>query len=448
MQHLHLNLNIFALLKIYCYNMSKKLVLLKSPVATRSGYGSRGRDIALALINSDKYDVRIASTPWGWTPMDALDSNNPEHKKILDRLVLQLDRQPDVYIQHTIPNEFERLGKINIGLTAGIETTACKNDWITGCNRMDLILVSSKHSADVLKQTSYQVQPKNQSDVAGILRINKPVEVLFEGIDTDLFKKGPVESGEIKKQLDLIEEEFCFLFVGHWLQGNLGQDRKDVGMLVKVFCDIFRNKPPRTRPALILKTSGATFSITDRKDIENKLESLFAQYEGKRPNVYLLHGDLTDEEMNQLYNHRKVKAMVSFAKGEGFGRPLLEFTTTGKPVITSNWSGPVDFMHKEYSVLLPGQLTKVDKSAVNDWVIADSKWFTVDYPQAANALNDVYKHYDAYRKKAENHIGYTNRNFSKSKMETELVDILERELNKLPNIEVKSQELPKLKKIN
>ena len=37
-----------------------------------------------------------------------------------------------------------------------------------------------------------------------------------------------------------IDEEFCFLYVGHWLQGRLGQDRKDTGMLVKVFVRHFK----------------------------------------------------------------------------------------------------------------------------------------------------------------------------------------------------------------
>ena len=49
-------------------------------------------------------------------------------------------------------------------------------------------------------------------------------------------------------------------------------------------------------------------------------------------------------EMNSIYNHSKVKAMVSLTKGEGFGRPLLEFSLSQKPLIVSGWSGHMDFL--------------------------------------------------------------------------------------------------------
>ena len=50
------------------------------------------------------------------------------------------------------------------------------------------------------------------------------------------------------------------------------------------------------------------------------------------PNIYILDGDFTNEEMNSIYNHPQVKAHVSFTHGEGFGRPLLEACISGKPL--------------------------------------------------------------------------------------------------------------------
>ena len=55
--------------------------------------------------------------------------------------------------------------------------------------------------------------------------------------------------------------------------------------------------------------------------------------------------------MNELYNHPKVKAMVSMTKGEGYGRPLAEFGLSKKPIIASGWSGQCRFPNSRYILL-------------------------------------------------------------------------------------------------
>lgn len=436
----------------------KKLVLVCAPITTVSGYGSRSRDICKALISSDKYDVRIMPILWGNTPTNALKEG--EHDEIIRRLTNKVERQPDIFIHITIPSEFNNIGKLSIGITAGIETTLCRHDWIIGCNRMDLTLVSSNHSKEVLEKTIYEKGDKNDPQkVVETLKLIKPVEILFEGVDTNVFNKNPQLDLVIKEEIDSIKEAQAFLFVGHWLQGHMGHDRKDVGMLVKVFCDIFKTKPPKKRPALILKTSGATFSETDRYEIQNKLWMVLSQYEETaRPSIYLLHGELSDVQMNSLYNHPKVKAMISFTKGEGFGRPLLEFTTTGKPVIASNWSGQKDFLSEKHSVLLPGKLEQVHPSSVNDWILRDAKWFTVDYNQAALKIYQVFSDYEDYLKLSKIQANITKRDFTLDLMGEKLIEYIEkyysnksfpelRELQPLAGEMQKITNLPKLRKV-
>ena len=157
------------------------------------------------------------------------------------------------------------------------------------------------------------------------------------------------------RELDQIKEDFVFLFVGHWLQGDLGEDRKNVGMMIKTFAMAFKDE--KVKPALVLKTSSAGFSVIDRENMIKKIKHALGKDFGKVP-VYLLHGDMADYQLNGLYEHPKVKAMLNFTKGEGFGRPLLEFSLTGKPVIASNWSGHLDFL-KTGAVLLDGELKDV-----------------------------------------------------------------------------------------
>ena len=428
----------------------KPLLVISCPADTFSGYGARSRDIALPLIKSGKYDVKILPQRWGSTPWGFLDNENPDHKLIKDCFLAnnQIPKQPDVWIQITVPNEFQTVGKYNIGITAGIETTVCAAPWIEGLNRMNLNLVSSEHAKRVFKQSSFEKRNSQTQQVEGVIQLTAPVEVLFEGANLDIYKKLDKVDGEVNVVLSSIKEEFNYLFVGHWLQGELGQDRKDVGMMIKTFLETFRNK--KQRPGLILKTSSATSSVMDREEMLSKIRAIQLQVTGDLPSIYLLHGELLDEEMNELYNHPKVKAFVSFTKGEGYGRPLLEASISAKPVIASGYSGHTDFLDSEMSILLPGEIKQIHPSAVvNDMLIAESGWFTIDYSAAAKALEEVYKNYKKWSEGAKRQAYRSRTEFSLEKMGTKLLDMLDAKVPKpvefkLPQL--KKISLPKLKK--
>lgn len=375
------------------------MMLIRAPVGTRSGYGDMSRDIVRHLINLDKWDIKIISCPWGNTPMNSLTEENPKDKPIIDRLLTNasLPKKPEVFISITVPNEFEPIAHYNIGITAGIETTACAPEWITGMNKMNLILTISNYSKKVLQTTVYDAEDQ-QTKIKTKLKLTTPIEVLHNCVDTEIFKKTDEKEELVEELMSPVKENFAFLFVGHWLQGVIGQDRKDVGMLIRVFLETFRKVPSKQRPALILKTSGAGFSVLEREALLKKIETVRNTVNGKNlPSVYLLHGSLTEPEMNALYNHPKVKAHVSFTKGEGFGRPLLEASMSGKPIVASGWSGHLDFLNSNDAILLGGALEKVDPSAVQQGIIqADTQWFRVDYQNAANVLHHVWKHYKQF----------------------------------------------------
>ena len=422
------------------------MILVTAPVETRSGYGNHSRDICQALIEMDKYDVRIQSVRWGSTPPNALEKDNPIHQEINKRILRQpsLEKQPDLHLHIVIPNEFQAIGKINIGMTAGIEHTIPPASWVEGCNRMDMVVFTSEFSRNGFASVTFDKLDNNSKQVVGQLKLEKPTEVLFEGADTNIYKEvneiSPLLSGKFSK----IEEDFCFLFVGHWLSGNLGEDRKDIGMLLKVFYTIFKNK--KNQPALILKTSGAGFSIMDRNEMMKKIRLVKDSMRGdKLPNVYLLHGDLTDEEMNQMYNHPKVKAHLTFTHGEGFGRPMLEATLSGKPMLAPISTGQADFLHKEYTVELPHEMTKVPASAFpKDYGNSEALWSTVNYGMAGKLMEDVYQNYDKYKLKAKKQMIVNKEMFSHEAMKQKLEDIISPLISKIPQpVELK---LPSLKK--
>ena len=422
----------------------KPLVFISCPIDTYSGYGARSRDIALAIIKSDKYEVKILPQRWGATPFGFLQQDNPDHKLMIDCIwnQPQLPRQPDCWIQITVPNEFQPVGKFNIGMTAGIETTLCAPQWIDGINRMDITLVSSEHAKKVFRNSSFEEKNNQTGQVIRKLSVEKPVEVLFEGLNTEIYKKLDSVEGEITETLnDIVNEEFNFLFVGHWLQGEVGQDRKDVGMLIKTFLETFKNK--KSRPGLILKTSAGNYSIMDRDSILDKIRMIEESVEGDLPSIYLLHGELSDEEVNELYNHPKVKAHVTFTKGEGYGRPLIEASVSQKPVIAPNYSGHLDFLDTEMSTLLPGQITQIHPSSVvQDMLIPESGWFTIDYKVAAETLEDVYKNYKKYIDGAKRQAYKSRTEFNLEEMGKQLVELLNSRIPKPVQLK-----LPTLKKI-
>ena len=292
----------------------KPLVLVTAPVGTRSGYGSHSRDICRSLIAMDKFDVKIWPVRWGSTPQNVLSEQNPQDKPIIERLLdnPNMDRQPEIHFHIVVPNEFQPIAKYNIGITAGLETTVMPPEWLEGLNRMNLNLVPANFIKESLSQISFEKHDKNTKQKIGDIKCETSVEVLFEGADTEIYKPTKEFSKDLIGELKGIKEDFCFLFVGHWLQGGLGNDRKDLGMLIKTFLETFKNQ--KKQPALILKTSGASPSILDREEIMGKLREIKNTVNGKLPNIYILHGDLRDEEMNGLYNHPKVKAHVSFTR--------------------------------------------------------------------------------------------------------------------------------------
>jgi glycosyltransferase involved in cell wall biosynthesis len=429
----------------------KPLFVVSCPIDTFSGYGARSRDIVISLIKSNKYDVKILSQRWGNTPFGFLKADNPDHKLMMDCTLQgnQLPKQPDVWMQITVPNEFQSVGKYNVGVTAGIETTLCDADWIEGVNRMNLTLVSSEHAKSIFKNSRFEKRNTQTQQVEGIVELNAPVEVLFEGADLNKYKIIDLPSdSQVLEVLNDIPESFCYLFVGHWIKGDQGEDRKDISGLIKTFLETFKGQ--KVRPALIVKTSNATSSIMDRESILDKIRAIEEQVGGDLPSIYLLHGDLLDEEVNELYNHPKVKAFVSFTKGEGFGRPLLEASLTAKPVIASNWSGHLDFLNDDMSVLLQGEVKQIHPSAVVEkMLLAESGWFTVNYKKASGMLVDVYKNYKKYLDGAKKQAYRSRTEFSLDKMAEKLLSTIDSKIPKpvefkLPTL--KKIELPKLKK--
>ena len=428
----------------------KPTLVFQGPIFTRSGYGDHCRDLMKSLRKMDKYDIKIIPLRWGNTPQNQVSGQDEFGRWMLDRVIGQIEQKPDVFMQVSVANEFEPKGHYNIGVTAGVETTIAPKDFIDGSNKMDLIIVPSNFTKQNLGGTVYQQKDQATGQIVGEIKVTKPIEVLLEGVDIEIFSKG--NGNDV---LANVKEDFNFLIVGHWLKGSLGQDRKDIGMAIKTFATVFQYLPADKRPGLIVKTSHAGFSVIDREATREKIDAVIKSFGDKCPSIYLIHGDMEEADMSNLYHHPKVKAMISFAKGEGYGRPMAEFTLTGKPILASGWSGQMDFLPAEHAVLLEGSLTQVDESAADQFCMKEAQWFTVNYSNAANKIYDVYNKYDSYLEKSKGLRENTLKHFTLDNMHDRFTQLMDTYVKKqpqfvpfnAPKVNSSKMQIPKLNKV-
>jgi phosphoglycerol transferase MdoB-like AlkP superfamily enzyme len=138
--------------------------------------------------------------------------------------------------------------------------------------------------------------------------------------------------------------------------------------------------------------------------------------------------------------------VISLTKGEGFGRPLLEFSLVKKPIITSNWSGHMDFLNPEFVVALNGELKNVHPSAANQFLIQDSQWFSPNHNEIGNSIKEVYDNYKKYNDGAKRQAYRSKTMFNFDEMKKLIGIYLEQYIPEFPNqVEIK---LPTMNKIS
>ena len=394
--------------------MTKQKVILKGPVLSQSGYGEQAR-FALRALRSreDLFDIYIAPINWGKTGWVSLDN---EERRWIDSRIRETQvhnmngGQFDISIQVTIPNEWERLAPVNIGYTAGIETTKVSPVWLQKANGMDKIIVVSNHSKDVFENTEYSaLDPKSNQKFN--LSCDTPISVVN-------YPVRPVEKTKIDLHLDY---DFNYLAISQW------GPRKNFINLINWFIEENFDQ----EVGLVLKTSIENNSLADRKRTENALKKIISSHGDIKCKVYLVHGDLTPEELSGLYNHKKIKCMISTAHGEGYGLPLFEAAYNGLPVIMHNWSGQSDFLYvpqangkrKPMFATVEYELRSVQKEAVWGGVIqADSQWAYPLESSFKKRLREVRAGYTRFRRNATKLKKHLVENFTEDKMYGKFID--------------------------
>lgn len=369
----------------------RKKVIVRAPAMSLSGYGEQARFALRSMRqHEDKFDIYLENIPWGKTGWLTEESEEVSWMQMLmakTHHAVQQKEDFDISLQITIPNEFQKMAPVNIGYTAGIETTKVSPQWIEKCRLMDKVIVVSNHSKQVFDITEYKLQNPQNGQIIDF-KNTTPIEVVHF----------PVKLAE-KKEVNLeLKTDFNFLSVAQW------GPRKNVEATLVSFLKEFKNDPD---VGLVLKLNVAKNCVADRLVCEKRISSIVKNHKEAKCKVYLLHGNMTEAEMRSLYCHPKIKAFVSTTHGEGFGLPIFEAVVEGLPVIAPKWSGHVDFLlapvKEDGKVRMRNHFTSIDfdlgnvnKEAVWDGVVqADSQWCFVKEHSVMDAMRKVQKNHGA-----------------------------------------------------
>lgn len=333
--------------------MGKKKVVLCGPSLTLSGYGVHSRQIARYLLDHrPDLDARFIVTEWGNTPW-MLDGTMCDGLtgRIMERTVPSEQERFDASISVQLPNEWSKLAPVNVGISACVETDRCNPAWLASCANVDLVIVPSEHIKNVLTNTG---------------TLLKPIKVVPEAY-SDACVKADIQ------QPHVFETGFNFLMVGQLTGNNPHNDRKNTFYAIKWLCDTFKDDRD---VGIVLKTNSGRNSLVDRMHTTAAMRSLLADVrKGPFPRFYLLHGEMTDDEVAALYRHPSTKALVAPTRGEGFGLPILEAAASGLPIVATGWSGHLDFMGHGRFMSLRYDLRDVHPSRIDGKIfVKGARW--------------------------------------------------------------------------
>lgn len=377
--------------------MSKKLVVIKGPLLTQSGYGVHCRQVFKWLISREDFDVKCIVTPWGkcsWI----LDPENSIIQEVMKRTVNDENQPFDISFQVQLPNEWNPfLAKQNIGITAAVETNTCNPDWVECCNRMDKVIVPSSFTKKVLVNTGAD---------------ENNIEVIHEAYPESFDLDG---NNEVLEFLNEIETKKNFLILGQITGGNVFSDRKNLFNTIKAFIEAYKDNKD---VGLIFKTNlGRNTKIDKTKTISLVKNLVKEAGKGAFPKVHILHGDLSEKQLKYLYSHEKVSYLLTATRGEGFGLPILEAASQGLPVIATNWSGHLDFMSLGSFTKLPYKLTEIHETRVDNKIfMKETKWAEVPYGQLRLLLKKAFDNYGKNKKNAKELSAKVKENFNFNKI--------------------------------
>jgi glycosyltransferase involved in cell wall biosynthesis len=308
-----------------------------------------------------------------------------------------------IFVHIGIPTEFEKIGMINVGITAGLEADKITKEWVEGCNRIDLVIVPSNFVKEVFINSG----------------VTTRVEVIEEGVDTSLYNDSIIDT--TNDLLKDVETDINLLSVGQWLDGGIGEDRKGIGLVIDTFLKTFEGNP---KVGLILKTYINNNSTVDYSIVVERLKEL--KQNRKYPQIHLVHGNLTNKELVQLYKHPKVAGFVSLTSGEGWGRGIAEAIACNLPVAVTGWGGQMHYINSNFVKLIDFTLKPVSRGALaTRFFTPDMVWAHPNVDDAKRRMKHLIENPLSNKKRAKEYGEQFRKQYSKEAIYPKLVSLFE-----------------------
>ncbi|MGO4608694.1 glycosyltransferase family 4 protein [Variovorax sp. 2RAF20] len=167
-------------------------------------------------------------------------------------------------------------------------------------------------------------------------RLHVPVRTLFPGVKLAPYKKRG------KRHFGLSGTDFTFLFTYHMMSV---MERKNPKGLIRAFKQAFTPDEP---VRLVLKSSFGDRHPEQMKELRDA---------ARGANVTIIDDIFSPDEVLSLMDACDV--YVSLHRSEGLGLTMAEAMLMGKPVIATAFSGNMDFMSEDNSLLVPYERVKL-----------------------------------------------------------------------------------------
>jgi glycosyltransferase involved in cell wall biosynthesis len=345
--------------------MTKKTsVLIYGPYADEYSLAKVNRGLALGLselVASQGLDYEVTIGARAGEVSRLPTANDLKRYPFLKKLAVEIKDGDtwDIAIYNNFPKDpnsvhglAELPGTIKAAFLAWEEDRFPKR-WVDEYNQhLDLVLAASQHTARVLKRSGVKV----------------PVLLLPNGLNVDFLESKPSGASR-NKVAELLKGANGYRF----FHNSSGLERKSPEELIKAYTKAFS------------ASDDVTLIIKSYPNATNRFPDLLKEFGSKQdlPQIIYIEEDLSDEGMVALYE--TAHCYVSPSRAEGFNLPALEAMHLGIPVITTGWSGQLDFCDDSNSYLLDYKLVPAKSHLDNP----GAYWAKVDEAHLSNLMQQA-----------------------------------------------------------